>query len=265
MAEIRCRVTHATGGVDSCGADRRKSQPESVEGTQDDASARTPAASKRIVTASPRKDIMKASITLALVAGLAAGCLAAPDAEARQRSGSGSFATGGGKAGTYQRSIDRSPGAVSRQGSITTQDGHVYSRSSTGTYDRSTGAVNRSMTGAGGRTRTSSGTYDRDTNTYERTITGANGGQAHATTTYDRDARSASSTYVGPGGKTATSTSTYSGGNKGFDTTLTGADGRTYTRSSSNTWNGETGTRTKSVTGYDGNTRTVDVTPDRPN
>lgn len=207
---------------------------------------------------------MKAPLTLSLLAGVLAVALFAPDADARQRSGSGSYATGGGKTGTYQRNVDRSPGATSRQASITTEGGRTYSRASSGTYDRDTGAVNRSVTGANGRTRTASGTYDRDSHTYDRTVTGANGRQAQATTVYDRDAKSASSTYVGPNGRTSTATSTYNAANKGFDTTVTGPDGNTHARSSANAWNPDTGTLTRSVTGYGGNTRTVDVTPDRP-
>jgi len=208
---------------------------------------------------------MKGLLTLSLLVGLVAVALAGPDAEARERTGSGSYATGGGKTGTYQRSLNRSPGAVSRQGSITTQDGRTYSRSSSGAYDQATGAVNRSVTRADGRTRTASGTYDRDTHTYDRTVNGANGRQAHGTTVYDRDAKSASSTWVGPNGKTSTGTTTYNAANKGFDTTVTAPDGSTHTRSSSNAWNAETGTLTKSVTGSGGNTRTVDVSPDRAN
>jgi hypothetical protein len=208
---------------------------------------------------------MKASVTLSLLAGLVAVALATPDAQARERARSGSYATGAGKTGTYQRSVDRSPGAISRQGAITTQDGRTFTRSSTGTYDRATGAVNRSATGADGRTRTASGTYDRDTRTYDRTVTGANGRQAQGTTVYDRDARSASSTWVGPDGKTATGTSAYNAANKGFDSTVTAPDGKAYTRSSGHAWNAETGTLTKSVTGYGGNMRTVDVTPNRAN
>jgi hypothetical protein len=206
---------------------------------------------------------MKTSLALTLAAGAVALVLAVPEADAGQRARSGSYATGGGKTGTYQRSVDRSPGAISRQGAITTPDGRTYTRSANGTYDRGTGAVNRSVTGADGRTRTASGTYDRDTHTYDRTVTGANGRQAQGTTVYDRDARSASSTWVGPDGKTSTATSTYNTANKGYDTTVTRPDGSTATRSSGNAWNAETGTLTRSVTGYGGNTRTVDITPDR--
>jgi hypothetical protein len=207
---------------------------------------------------------MKTSLALSFLAGAVAVALAAPDAEGRERARSGSYAIGGGKTGTYQRSVDRSPGAFSRQGSITTQDGRTYTRSSNGTYDRGNGAVNRSVTGADGRTRTAAGTYDRDTRTYDRTVTGANGRQAQGTTVYDRDAKSASSTWIGPNGRTSTSTTTYNAANKGYDTTVTAPDGKTHTRSTSNGWNAETGTLTRSVTGYGGNTRTVDITPDRP-
>lgn len=205
----------------------------------------------------------KRFIALALTA--CACSLTLPDSEAGQRNRSGSYVTGGGKSGTYQRSIDRSPGAVSRHGSITTDSGKTFARSASGTYDRNTGAVSRSVTGPGGKTRTENGTYDRGTQTYDRTITGARGGQTQATTTFDRETRSAASTYVGPHGKTTTSTTAYNPTTKGFDTTLTGPNGRTSTRSSAHSYDSETGVLSKSVTGLDGKTRTVDIQPERPN
>jgi hypothetical protein len=206
---------------------------------------------------------MKTSLTLSILAGLVAVTLAAPAVEARERSRSGSYATGGGKTGVYQGSVSRSPGAVRRQGSITTQDGRAFSRSSTLTYDRDTGAVNRSVTGAEGRTRTASGTYDSGTHTYDRTVTGANGEQAHGTTVYDRGTKSASTAWLGADGRASTSTTTYNAANRGFDTTVTAPDGKSYTRSSRNAWNPETGTLTRSVTGYGGIGRSVEITPDR--
>jgi hypothetical protein len=204
-------------------------------------------------------------MTLSIIAAATAASLAVGHADAAQYTRSGSYITGSGKTSTYQRSIERSPGAVSRQGSISTQEGRTYSRSMFGTYDRGTGAVNRSVTGPDGRTRTATGTYDQGTHTYARTIVGPNGRQTQATTVYDRDSRSASSTYVGPHGKTSTGTTKYDAADRGFDTTVTGPDGRTYTRSSSNSYDRGTGTLTKSMTGLDGEVRTVDITPDRNN
>lgn len=207
---------------------------------------------------------MKANtLTLALLAGVLGVAAVTPDTEARDRKRSGSYATGAGKSGTYERHVDRSRGSVKRRGSITTQNGKTYSRSSNSNYDRNTGAVDRSVTGVRGNTRTVTGTYDKGTQTYDRTITGAQGRQTHATTVYDRDAKSASSTYTGPKGKTATGTTTYNAQNKGFDTTVTGPDGNTHTRSSSNVYDKESGTLTRSVTGFGGDTRTVEITPDR--
>ncbi len=103
------------------------------------------------------------------------------------------------------------------------------------------------------------------TTNYARTIAGPNGRQTQATTVYDRDSGSASSTYVGPYGKTSTGTTEYNAANRGFDTSLTGPAGRTYTRSSSNSYDRGTGTLTKSITGPNGEVRTVDITPDRNN
>ncbi len=72
-------------------------------------------------------------------------------------------------------------------------------------------------------------------------------------------------TIIGRNGKTMTSTTAYNPMNKGFDTTVTGPNGRTSTRSSAHSYDSETGVLSKSVTGVDGTTRTVDITPERPN
>jgi hypothetical protein len=203
------------------------------------------------------------NFTVTLLAGAVALAIAAPSADARERSGSGSYKTGAGKTGTYTRSVERTPGEAHRQGSITTQDGRTYSGSSHTTYDKNTGAVNREVTGPRGNTTTSTGRYDKATGTYDRTITGPGGAQTHALTKYDKANKSATTTYTGPGGKTTTTTSTYNAANKGIDTTVTGPGGNTATRSGTNSYNPETGTITHGVTGLDGKTRTVDITPDK--
>ncbi len=203
------------------------------------------------------------NLTLSLLAGAVALALAAPAADAGERVRSGSYKTGKGHTGTYQSRVERAPGTVKREGSITTQQGRTYTRSSSSTYDRDTGAVNRTVIGADGKTRTATGTYNKETSTYDRTIAGPKG-SVQATTTYDKANKSATTTYTGPDGKTATSTSTYNPETRGRDTTVTGADGRTYTRSTSNAYNPETGTLTHGVTGPRGNTRSVELTPDRP-
>ena len=202
------------------------------------------------------------NLTLSLLAGAVALALAAPAADAGEHNRSGTYKTGKGHTGTYQSHVERAPGSVKREGSITTENGRTYNRSSTSTYDKNTGAVNRSVTGVDGKTRTATGTYDKATNTYDRTITGPKG-SAQATTTYDKANKSASTTYTGKDGKQATSTSTYNPETKGLDTTITGADGRTYTRSTANAYNPEAGTLTHSVTGPKGNTRSVELTPDK--
>jgi hypothetical protein len=203
------------------------------------------------------------AFTVPLLAGAVALAITAPGADARERTGSGSYKTGAGKTATYERKVERTPGQVNRQGSVTTQDGRTYTGSSHTTYDRNTGAVNRDVTGPRGRTTTSTGRYDKATSTYDRTITGAGGAQTHAVTAYDKANKSATTTYTGPGGKTTTSTSIYNAANKGFDTTVTGPGGNTATRSGTNSYNPETGTITHGVTGLGGKIRTVDIAPDK--
>jgi hypothetical protein len=206
----------------------------------------------------------RTSMTLTVLAGAVALALAAPGARAGEQTRSGSYKTGKGHTGTYQGRVERAPGSVKREGSITTENGRTYSRSSSSTYDKDTGAVKREITGPGGNTRNVTGTYNKDTNVYDRTITGAKGNSVQATTTYDKAGKSATTTYTGRDGKTATSTSTYNPGTRGFDTTVTGPGGNSATRSTSNTYNPETGTLTHGVTGPKGNTRTVELTPDKP-
>lgn len=204
------------------------------------------------------------SLTFNLLAGAVALALAAPAADAGERTHSGSYKTDKGRTGTYQSQVERAPGSVKREGSITTENGRTYGRSSSSTYDKDTGAVKREITGPGGNTRTVTGTYNKDTNVYDRTITGPKGNSVQATTTYDKAGKSATTTYVGPDGRTATSTSKYNPETRGFDTTVTGPGGNTATRSTSNSYNPETGTLTHGVTGPKGNTRSVELTPDRP-
>lgn len=176
------------------------------------------------------------SLTLTLIAGAMALVLAIPPADAGERNRSGKYATGGGRSGTYSSNIERSRGSVNRQGSITTQSGETYSRSVSGTYDKDTGTVNRSVTGPGGNTRTDTGTYNKDTQTYSGTVTGPKGNTAQQTTVYDKNTKSTTSTYTGPGGKTATGTTTY---------------------------NPETGTAERTITGAGGKSRSVTLTPER--
>jgi len=128
------------------------------------------------------------NLTLSLLVGASAVALAlaAPAADAGERTRSGSYKTDKGHTGTYQGRVERAPGSVKREGSITTEQGRTYSRSSSSTYDKDTGAVNRSITSPGGNTRTVTGTYDQGTQTYDRTITGPKGNSTQATTTFDK-------------------------------------------------------------------------------
>jgi len=75
----------------------------------------------------------RTSMTLNFLAGAVALALAAPAADAGERTRSGSYKTGKGQTGTYRSQVERAPGSVKREGSITTENGRTYSRSSTST------------------------------------------------------------------------------------------------------------------------------------
>lgn len=79
--------------------------------------------------------------------------VASISAEARSFSRQGSYVTGRGASGTYSSVVTRSPGQVSRSGSITTSKGNTYNRSAVTTYNSATGTVDHSVTGPGGKTR----------------------------------------------------------------------------------------------------------------
>lgn len=164
------------------------------------------------------------------------------NAEARDRQRSGSYTTAKGHSGTYNKSVsgNRQDG-LTRNRSVTTENGKTYNRNSTGTYDRETGEFNKTTTGANGNTRTVTGTaQDGERSGSYTTNTGKSG------------------TFKGAVER-----------NDGVVTrngSWTNQDGQTYNRSATNSYNKETHTITHSVTGPGGNTRdnTVTIIPTNP-
>lgn len=201
----------------------------------------------------------KKTSTLVLIAG----CIALATVSAAAQAGrfadrEGGFAGSGGRTGSWSQHVERERGSLSRQGSITTDQGRTFTRSKERLYDRETGSVSGSTTGFRGNTRTYEGDYDRETGVYERDITGSRGRTLTATSTYDRETKTRESTYTGEQGRTATSTSARND-EGGRTTTLVGPRENEATRETSNSWDEETGTLTHSVTGPKGETRSVDL------
>jgi hypothetical protein len=171
----------------------------------------------------------------------------------------GSYETGTGRAGSWSSEGHRWRGGGWREQSVTTQSGRVLNRSQQHQYDPSSGAVTRSVTGWGGRTRDVQGTYTRGSDEYDRTITGANGGSVNATSTFDKENRSVSTSYTGENGRTASRTSIRNG-EGGRSSTVTGPQGNTVTHTTTNSYSPQTNTLTHSLTGPSG-THNVTLTP----
>jgi hypothetical protein len=159
------------------------------------------------------------------------------DASAREIKRSGSYKTGKGRTGTVQSQVNRSKGKVTRNQTITTQEGKTYDREVSRTYDKETGSYSGSVTGPQGKTRTTTGTV------------GADGTRTGTVTTSS--------------GKTATVTSNVvrnEDGSVAKNTSVITENGKTLNRSSTASFDKETGTVSRTVTGAGGNTRTGSVT-----
>jgi hypothetical protein len=158
------------------------------------------------------------------------------DASAREFKRSGSYTTKKGRTGTYKSEGTRGDGTATRNQSITTQDGKTFDRSVTRTYDKDTGTFTRSVTNPRGDTRTATGAVGED-----GTRTG---------------------TVTTSGGKTAEfsgETVRNDDGSVTRNTSVTTADGQTLNRSATTSYDKDTGTISRSVTGPGGNTRTGEV------
>lgn len=177
----------------------------------------------------------------------------------------GTFTGQRGGSGTYSRQVDRAPGQMSRDTSVTGSQGRLWQRSSNASYDKATGTGQRTVTGPGGNTRSSSGSYDSTDKTYSRTITGANGQSVAATSQYNSATHQVDTSYTGPQGQTVTTATGYDKANHGADTTMTGANGQTYTRSGSSSYDSADHSLNHQVTGPGGRTRGITLTPDGAN
>lgn len=153
---------------------------------------------------------------------------------AKDRQRSGTYTTDTGKSGALSgtRSGNRKEG-LTRTQSITTDSGKTYDRTATGTYDKETGAFNKTVTGANGETRTYTGTA--------------------------QDGRR-SGTYTTSGGKSGTFESTGQKNEDGSwtrDRSWTNQDGETKERSVTGKYDKETKSGTRTFTNNRGQIRTV--------
>lgn len=180
----------------------------------------------------------RAMLITALIVIISSG-----QAVARDVTRSGSYMTGKGRTGNYSSQVrgNRRDG-LTRSQSITTQGGRTFNRSATTTYDRQSGAFDRSVTGANGNTRTLKGTADRGRRSGTYTTADGRSGTFSGDVLRNED------------------------GTRTRNLSITNQDGETYNRSATNAYDRETKTLERSVTGPGGKTRTGSVTfiPDQP-
>lgn len=176
-------------------------------------------------------------ILAGIIAVIAVFAMLTVPAEARNRSRSGSYTTGGGRSGTFSGAVSGNlRDGLTRSQSVTTGNGRVFNRSSTNAYDRSTGQFNRDVTGVNGNTRSFTGT--------------AQDGQRSGTY----------STGTGQSGSFNGSTQRNGDGSVTNSSSWTNQNGRTYNRSATTGYDKETNTVDRSVTGPGGNTRSGEIT-----
>lgn len=175
-----------------------------------------------------------AAVALALTALSAA----IPDnAEARTRQRSGTYTTGAGRTGAYSGSASGNlRSGLTRNQSVTAQNGNTYNRSATETYNAQSGAFNKTVTAPNGTTRTYTGTA-------------ADGQRSGTYTTSSGQSGSFSGSTTGNGNGSVTNSGT-----------VTTSGGNTYNRSATTGYDPSTHTVTRSVTGPAGNTRDGSVT-----
>lgn len=225
-----------------------------------------------------------------LLTGLIAVTFAA-GADARERQRSGSYATSGGREGSFEKNVSGNlKEGLSRQQSVTNKNGETFNRSATNTFNKKTGDFNRTVTGFNGKTREftgiagngqSSGTYtlgngqtgsfnsnnvknENGTVTRTQNWTDANGETKTRTATgsYDPETKTYTRNVTTPSGQVHTDTITRDNGTATRTQSWTDANGETKTRSTTGSYDPETKTYTRTITNPEGKTRTATVNYD---
>jgi hypothetical protein len=185
----------------------------------------------------------------------------ATDAEARERSRSGSYTTAKGSMGTFSKKSSHKKGeGYSNDKNVTTSKGKTYGRTTTGKYDKDTKTMNKNTTGYGGKSYETATSYDKDAKAYTKTATGGNGKTVTSTGTASNGQRSG--TWETGDGKTGSYDSqvSRSAGSVNKSHSVTTAGGKTYNSESSYQHDKDTNTITGSHTNYKGKTRDGSVT-----
>ncbi|MEZ0262804.1 MAG: hypothetical protein ACAH80_17495 [Alphaproteobacteria bacterium] len=205
-----------------------------------------------------KKPFLKYSVlTLGIVAALT---VFSADAEARQRSHSGTYSAGK-YSGNWTSNYSHKKGeGFTRNQTATGQGGKTWNRSVAGSYDRDTKTYNQSTTGWGGKTYTSASQYDYKTKAFNSTVTNEQGKALTLNGTAQQGQRAG--TWTGSNGKTGTYNQNLSYGQGVFskDSTVTGANGKSYSWDTDYSYNKETRTLTGTSTGPAGKTHTGSLT-----
>ncbi len=159
--------------------------------------------------------------------------LLATTANAGERTRSGTVSGQNGRGGAYNNTISRDgQGNVTRNQSVTTNNGKTLNRNVARDYDKETGTATRTITGNNGQTRTTTGSVENGV---------------------------ASGTYTTGNGKTGTFEATGTRNEDGTTTrssTVTTQEGKVVNRSTTTGYDRETGTLNRTITNNKGKTRT---------
>jgi hypothetical protein len=196
-----------------------------------------------------------------LAIGMLAAVAFAGDAQAWERSHNGGYTTGKGRTGTYSSHSSGSRGeGYQRNQSVTTDNGKSYERSAAGkcSKDGATANCEKSVTGWRGKTRTSTGQYNKETGAFSGTATGENGKGGSVSGTAAKGQRTG--TWTTNSGKTGTFDQSVSHGEGVYNksTTATNANGQTVNWDT--TYDKDSSTLTHTYTNPQGEQRSGTVT-----
>ncbi|MFN7113514.1 MAG: hypothetical protein ACK4PK_04060 [Alphaproteobacteria bacterium] len=199
------------------------------------------------------------SVSAATVVVLGVFCTAIPDAEAGERSRSGSYTTGSGRSGTIDATRDAHRGeGVTRNKNIQSDKGKGAVVGSHKTYTKGEGVQKETgVTTNSGNSYDFSATrgYDRDTGHYSGTTTGQNGKSITNTGTAGDGQRSGS--YETSGGRSGSYDTSISKTEEGLskEKSVTTDGGKTYDSRSLKTYDRDSHTLSGNRTGARGKVR----------
>lgn len=212
----------------------------------------------------PRPFFRFLSVSAAALLALGVFCTAVPEAQAGERSRSGSYTTGSGRTGTVDTTRDFQRGeGVDRTRNFQTGSGHGAAVDSHKTYAKGEGVKKETgVTTNSGNSYEFSATraYDRDTSAYSGTTTGQSGKSVTHTGTAGDGQRSGS--YETSGGRSGSYDTSVSKTEDGLskEKSVTTHGGKSYDSSSLKTYDRDSHTLSGNRTGPRGKTQGGSIT-----